>query len=138
MKVPKSVLVIGTADWIMYLGKGKTRTNERTLSSYILAVNQAHTILYLFPNRVTGARKTIQGGHIHSAVEYNIPSVDLKAVGTVARIQYSTDLWNDDMSKYEHVFDSPPTLYADKMSRFCVMAIKTKRGKIMSGDGIIG
>jgi len=144
MKLPKNVLIIGTADFIRYHLKKARSPQNRTLTNHILAVNESHTILYIFPNKQTGATKTIkdrsgmQRGHFHTAIKFSIPTADLKAIGTVNRIQYSTDWWDGSLCKYEHVFAELPTLYADKYTRFVVMAIKTKAGKILTQEGIQG
>lgn len=144
MKVPKSVLIIGTADLIQYTIKGRNRATDRWLTNYLLAVNKSHTVLYLFPNKTTGAVKRIkdahgiQSGHLHTAVQYEIPSIDLKSIGTISCIQYSTDWWENESLKYEHVFETPAIMYADKLSRFKVIGFKLKRGKIINETGIIG
>lgn len=144
MKFPKNVLIIGSADFIRYHGKTARSPQDRTLTNYILAVNQSHTVLYMFPNKTTGAAKTVtdkhgaQKGFVHTAVKFSIPTADLKAVGTVNRVQYTTDWWDGFLCKYEHVFSELPTLYADKYSRFLVMAIKAKSGKILTQEGIQG
>jgi hypothetical protein len=144
MKIPKNVLIIGTADFIRYRSNKKTRATDRTLSNHVLAVNEAHTMLFIFPNKTTGGKKKIedrhgmQRGRIHTAVSYDVPATELKAVGAIDLIQYSTDWWEGELAKYEHEFDIPPTLYADQHSRFRVMGIKANRGKILTQEGIQG
>lgn len=144
MKMPKNVLIIGTADFLRYTPKKNSRTTSRTLTDYLLACNRTYTTLYMFPNVTTGAKKTIsdkrgkQRGYIHTEIEYDIPAVNLRAVGTVSAIQYCSDWWRGRMAKWEHVFEYPPTLYADKYSRFRVMAISGRSGQLITEDGIDG
>jgi hypothetical protein len=148
MKVPKNVLVIGSALSITYRKTGSNRETVLSLSrkskGVLIAINKTHTALFLFPNKTTGKKQILtdrqgkQSGRIHTAVEYEIPSISLNPVGVVIAIQYSTDWWEDVFTTYGHSFETEPTLYGDKYSRFTVMGIKPRHGRIISPEGITG
>jgi hypothetical protein len=147
MKMPKNLLIIGPAHLVRWRSMG-SRANyqlkDRHCADHLLAINSTHTTLFIFPNRTTGKkeilkdRKGLQRGYIHTATEYEIPTLDLKKIGTVEALQYSTTWWKDELTKYEHLFDTTADFYANQYGRFTVMAIKLKKGKILNNRGITG
>lgn len=147
MKIPKSVLIIGAAHLMTYRTLKPYRSGstplEISLHDYLIATNHTRTVLYLFPNRTTGKKRILkdktnpQRGFIHTAMEYDIPTLDLKKIGIVESVQYSSDWWEGHYSKYEHTFAVHPALYADKQTRFSVIAIKPQQGRIVNESGII-
>lgn len=147
MKVPKNVLIIGAFHLLEYrIGtyRADSMPQQRSFRSYLIATTQANSALYLFENNTTGKKEILedptgkQGGYIHTAMEYKIPTVNLKKIGIVESVQYSTDWWEGHFEKYEHIFTKHPALYADRESRFRVMAIKPARGRIVTKRGITG
>lgn len=144
MLIPKKVLIIGSADFVQYQ---KTKSNtvvDKTLSDYVLAVNSTYTTLYIFENKSRGSIEAIRDKKIesltgiHTAITYDIPNAELKRIGRILSIQYSTDWWEDSFFKYEHVFDKPMPFFANRQTGFNVMAIKSVRGKILTQEGITG
>jgi hypothetical protein len=147
MKVPKNLLIIGSVSLIEYRpvkNKPGYRAQTKALKNFLIATTDTGTTLYLFAANMTGKKELLkdksgrQRGHIHTAIEYEIPSDRLQRVGLVESIQYSTEWWEGYEKKYEHIFSEHPALYADKKTRFNVMAIKPKKGKIVTDRGIIG
>ena len=117
---------------------------EKSFHNYLLATNPTNTALYLFPNITTGKKEILrdkrgkQAGYIHTAMKYEIPTTDLKRIGIVESIQYSSEWWEAHLEKYEHVFEEHPALYADKENRFKVIGLKLSKGKILTPRGIRG
>jgi len=147
MKVPKNLLVIGAFHLLEYRTKGTYKGNkplQRSFKNYLIATDKTHRALFIFENAMTGKKRMIadkngkQTGYIHTGVEYEIPTTELKKVGLVESIQYTSEWWEGHLSKYEHIFTAHPALYADKTTRFTVMAIKPTKGRIVSGEGITG
>jgi len=147
MKVPKTLLVIGAFHLLEYRTMGTYKGNrplQRSFKDYLIATDRHHRALYLFQNAMTGKKQIIrdksgkQGGFIHTGVEYEIPTNELKKIGLVESIQYTSEWWEGNLSKYEHIFTAHPALYADSKTRFKVMAIKPTKGRIVSGEGITG
>jgi hypothetical protein len=147
MKVPKNVLIIGTANLLEYRpvkNKPGYRAQTKSLKNYLIATTATGTALYLFEANMTGKKEIIrdkggkQRGHIHTAIQFEIPTTNLQRVGVVESIQYTSEWWEGYMKKYEHIFTNHPALYADKQTRFKVMAIKPQKGKIVTNDGVTG
>jgi hypothetical protein len=147
MKVPKNLLIIGAVTLLEYRPtktKAGYRPQTRSFKNYLIATTQTGTALFLFENKMTGKKEILrdkkgkQRGYIHTAIEYEIPSTDLQRVGVVESIQYETEWWEGYTKKYEHIFAEHADLYADKKTRFKVMAIKAKKGRIVSDRGITG
>lgn len=148
MKIPKTVVIIGAAHLLTYRTKIPYKANsmplERSFRDYLIATNSTQTTLYLFPNNTSGNKEMLidkggkQRGFIHTAMKYRIPTTELKRIGIVESVQYSSDWWEAHFEKYEHIFEEHPTLYADKETRFSIMAMKLKKGKIVKTNGIHG
>jgi hypothetical protein len=148
MKVPKNLLIIGPAHLVRFRRTGSRahyQAQDRHCADHLLAINATQNTLYIFPNRTTGKkeilkdRKGLQRGYIHTATEYEIPTLNLRKIGTVDALQYSTAWWQDELTKYEHIFDTTANFYANQYSRFTVMAIKLQKGKkILNNRGVTG
>jgi hypothetical protein len=147
MRIPKKVLIIGTVAAITYRhANSKTATSidfESRNSEYVLATNATHTALYIFENVRTGKVKAVLDkngickGFQHELVQYEIPTLELKKIGSLITIRYHSMWWEGELKEYRHDFDSAQ-LWADKQSRFKTIGITPKRGKILSSDGFIG
>lgn len=143
MKVPKRLDIVGTVELVKYqYAPAMKNRNIRTFSptGYLLAVNEARTILFIFKsNPVSGAKRLTVNQEIVTGIEYDIPDVDLRKTGIVKSIQYTSNWFSRSYARWEHVFEKSPSMYTDKMTRFGVIAIKHARGPILSNEsGIIG
>lgn len=146
MRIPKTVLIMGSAHLLSYRTQLPYPANsmplERSFRNYLIATNAAKNTLYLFPNATTGKKKILtdsrdaQRGFVHTAMQYEIPTMELKQIGIVESIQYSSDWWEAHFEKYEHVFAKHPILYADRKARFTILAIKHQLGTIVTPQGI--
>lgn len=145
MKIPSSVIVIGRVESVSFLKKNAKRPTTRSLADagldYILATNRTHTALYLFQNQSYGKkkivkdRKGVQRGAIHTEVKYKVPTLDLKKLGKAVSIQYTSDNWEGVETLYRHEFKDA-SFHANSYTRFSIMAITPKRGKIVNTRGI--
>lgn len=145
MKIPKTVIVLGHVETVTYLKKNAKRPVTRSFIDegfdYLLATNKTHTALYLFANQEHGGKKRIidkkgpQRGAIHTETRYKIPADVLKALGKAVSIQYWSDNWEGKDTLYKHEFKDA-AFYAEKYTRFEIMGIKPKRGKIVTARGI--
>lgn len=147
MKVPKKVLIIGTVEFVVYALKGKNHVQNRHFPAkdpHVLATNPGHTALYIFPNRSRGIKKIVtdragdQRGYIHTEIEFDIPSDNLQRIGEIHSVQYRTDWWGKEDETVQHIFENPPQMFAEKFTKFQVIGIKSKRGKILTDRGITG
>jgi len=139
MKVPKNLIIIGPAHLVRYRSTGsRANYQDKHCADHLLASNSSHTTLYIFPNRTTGKKEVLKSGYIHTTTKYEIPTLDLKKIGVVDSLQYSTIWWTDELTKYEHTFETTADFYANQYTRFSVMAIKLKKGKILNNRGITG
>lgn len=145
MKIPTSVIVIGRVEAVSFLKKNSKRPTTRSLSDegldYILATNRTHTALYLFENKSQGKKKVIkdksgpQRGAIHTEIKYKVPTLDLKKLGKAISIQYVSDNWEGAETLYRHEFKDA-SFHANSYTRFSIMAITPKKGKIVNSRGI--
>lgn len=145
MKLPKSVIVLGHVEAVTYLKKNARRPVTKSFIDegvdYLLATNKTHTALYLFANQHYGGKKVLvdkkgpQRGAIHSEVKYKIPADVLKPLGKAISIQYWSDNWEGKETLYKHEFKDA-SFYAEKYTRFEMVGIKPKKGKIVTDRGI--
>lgn len=147
MKIPKRVLIIGEVEFIVYAPKGKTYVQNHHFAAkdpHIIATNPSHTALYIFPNRSRGVKKVVtdrsgdQRGFIHTEVSFDIPAINLQRIGEIHSVQYRTDWWDQEGATLQHIFQNPPEMFAEKYTRFKVIGIKSRRGKILNDRGITG
>lgn len=145
MKIPNTVVIIGRVDSISFLKKNMKKSITRSLKDegldYLLATNKTHSALYLFENKSLDKKKVVkdktgvQRGAIHTAIKYKIPTLDLKKLGNAVAIQYWSDNWEGKNTLYRHEFNDAQ-FHANSYTRFSVMAITPKKGKIVTSQGI--
>jgi len=146
MRIPKTVLIIGKVAAITYRPtKSRSAVSldfDAKRGDFLLATNKTHTQLYIFENVRTGKveavtdKSGIVKGFVHELVEYEIPTTELKNIGVILTIRYSSVWWEGGPAReYRHDFKAA-TLYADKYSRFKTIGIKPKKGKVLNADGI--
>jgi hypothetical protein len=146
MRIPKKVLIIGEVEFILYSLKGKNHVQNHHFHSkdpFLVATNPDHTSLFIFESKPSGKKRILrdrhgnQRGFIHTEIEYSIPAIILQNIGKVHSIQYRTEWWSQQGAILQHIFETPPKMFAEKQTRFKVIGIKG-RGKIIGSDGIKG
>lgn len=142
MKISSKLGIVGTLDLIRYqyipASQGMA-VKTFSPADFLMTVNESKTILFLFRSNPTGGKKRISiNREMVTGIEYEVPNSDLKRIGRVLSIQYTSNLYTDDDEKYEHVFDTPALMYADRLSRFGVIGIRHARGPILNDRGITG
>jgi len=147
VKIPKNVLIIGQVCAITYRPtKARRATSvdfEAQGKEIMIATNKTHSQLFMFENVQTGKVEAVtdKSGHVkgfvHQLIEFKIPQLTLKKIGSIVSIRYKTVWWEGLLREYRHDFGTNE-MYADKYSRFTTIGITTKKGKILNKDGITG
>jgi len=152
MNITRRLTLLGTVYRIVWQGDRDriTRFKKKTF----LACNGAGTSIYLLPGAKT-KKIAVPGGYqkqkrmylewtedheVDSALEIYVPDTPLRSRGRILEVIYDSDKFSarGRPKRYQHEFESLPSLFNDSKKSPRVWAIRKSGKKLVTSRGIIG
>ena len=155
MRIPAHISILGSPESLTWAPNTLSSPPRRNLSEtsflsrqFFLACNETLTTLFLIDgtyatpiDKPTGLKASAyrlwSGFKPDDCYRFNLPEHNLKRHGSAYRICYQSDKWDGKLTHYFHDFEDNPDVFVNRYSNPTIWAIKHKRGRIVSAEGII-